>query len=182
MAIPWAALKQGTHRRAPPRDGDYWRLNFSRVEWSVEADASTGQYEKISGRHEETWAWSPQGIVDMHYPELWGFVYFSEITVGSGSVEAVAPPEEEAKRILREIYYRQVDFRRATGAYTSRLDSLGMEHRILRNFLWPPQVSTGDYGFEAWLEEVIDLNGDGHVSRWVIRQDQQTQKVDVEED
>lgn len=180
MAIPWTALKQGAHRRAPPRDGDYWRLNFSRVEWSVEADASRGQYEKIPGRHEETWAWSPQGIVDMHYPELWGFVHFSEITVGSGSVEAATPPEEEAKRILREIYYRQVEFRRETGAYTSRLDSLGMEHRILRNFLWPPQVSTGDYGFEAWLEEVIDLHDDGHVSRWVIRQDSQTQKVDAE--
>lgn len=110
MAIPWSALKQGAHRRAPPHEGDYWRMNFSRVEADV-----TGQYEKIAGRHEETWAWLPQGGVDMHYPELWGFVHFCEMTAGSGWVAAVMPPEEEAKRVLREIYYRQDEFRRETG-------------------------------------------------------------------
>ena len=78
----------------------------------------TGQYEKIAGRHEGTWAWSSQGGVDMHYPELWGFVHFCEMTAGSGSVAAVMPPEEEAKRVLREIYYRKGEFRRETGAYT----------------------------------------------------------------
>ncbi len=181
MAIPWSALKQGAHRRAPPRNGDYWRMNFSRVEWSVEADVEGRGYEKMAGRHEETWAWSPQGVVDMHYPELWGFIHFSEITAGSGSVEAAMPPEEEAKRILREIYYRQREFRRETGAYTVHLDSLGIEHRILRNFLWPPELSIGDYGFEAWLEEVIDLHEDGQISRWVIRQDSQTLKVKTED-
>ena len=99
------------------------------------------------------------------------------MTAGTGSVTAVMPPEEEAKRVLREIYYRQGEFRRDTGTYTIHLDSLGIEHRILRNFLWPPHIATADYGFEAWLEEVTDLHEDGQLSRWVIRQDSKTLKA-----
>ena len=152
-------------------------MNFSRVEWSVEADVEGHDYEKIAGRHEEIWAWSPQGVVDMHYPELWAFIHFSEMTTGSGSVVIVTPLEEEAKRVLREVYYRQGEFRWEAGVYTAHLDSLGIEHRILRNFLWPPPVSIGDYGFEAWIEEEVDLHGDGDLNRWVIRQDSQTLKV-----
>ena len=177
MAAPWSVLEQGAHRPAPPADGDHWRMNFSRVEWSVQEEADGRGYEKIPGRHEETWVWSPHGFVDMHYPELWGFIQFSEHTVGSQTVKALRPPEEEAKRVLREIYYRQRDFRDATGRYTAHLDSLGIEHRILRNFLWPPHVAVGDYGFEAWLEEVTDLHGDGQLSRWGIRQDSRTWKA-----
>jgi len=179
MAIPWSAVKQGAHQRTPPQEGDYWRMNFSRVEWSVDVDANGRGYEKIPGRHEQTWSWSPQGLVDMHYPEQWGFIHFTQSEAGSRVVQAVVPPEEEAKRILREIYYRQVEFRRENGVYAVHLDSLGVEHRILRNFLWPPHLAIGDYGFEAWLEEVTDLNGDGNISRWIIRQDSKTMKVQL---
>ena len=174
MAVPWSVLEQGAHRPAPPADGDHWRMNFSRVEWGVQAEPSGGGYAKIPGRQEETWVWSPHGVVDMHYPELWGYIQFSALAVGSGTVSPSRPPEEEAKRVLREIYYRQREHRRATGAYTAHLDSLGIEHRLLRDFLWPPHVAVSDYGFEAWLEEVTDLHGDGQLSRWGIRQDSRT--------
>ena len=51
MAIPWDALRQSAHRRAPPHDGDHWRMNFSRVEWNLEADPEGRGYEKKAGRH-----------------------------------------------------------------------------------------------------------------------------------
>jgi hypothetical protein len=41
----------------------------------------------------------------------------------------------------------------------------------LRHFLWPPVVQVTDHQFEAQLEEVIDLDEDGAISRWLIRQD-----------
>lgn len=72
IALPWSAFKS----RAPvkrPLAGETWRINFSRVEWRVETDG--GHYKKAPGR-EDNWVWSPQGIVDMHVPEKWGFVHF----------------------------------------------------------------------------------------------------------
>ena len=33
FAFPWKVAGRVRHRPAPPRDGDQWRVNFSRVEW-----------------------------------------------------------------------------------------------------------------------------------------------------
>ncbi len=47
-----------------PSNGTAWRINFSRVEW------------KLGQPKEDNWVWSPQGEVDMHIPERWGFLQF----------------------------------------------------------------------------------------------------------
>ena len=107
---------------------------------------------------------------------MWGFVQFSKEPTGRGGAVFQMPPEEEAKKVLRGIYYRQRRFREEHGGYTASLDSLGMEHRILRNFLWPPRIQVTDHLFEAFLEEVIDLHQDGEINRWFIRQDSKTWK------
>ena len=67
IAIPWASFKSIAKASAPPKDGDYWRFGFSRVEW--EFDVVDGRYQKKPGRPEDNWVWSPQGIIDMHRPE-----------------------------------------------------------------------------------------------------------------
>ncbi len=76
IAMPWSALKQYAHRPAPPRDGDQWRINFSRVEWLHEI---VGRLVpgRFAGKREDNWVWSPQWVVDMHRPEMWGYVQFS---------------------------------------------------------------------------------------------------------
>ena len=67
---------------APPSPGDSWRVNFSRVQWPVEVVG--GQYRRAQvpnreNRHpEHNWVWSPQGEIDMHIPEMWGIVRFTE--------------------------------------------------------------------------------------------------------
>ncbi len=74
VAFPFAGL--AAHGGGnPPRTGDRWRLNFSRVEWTHAVAA--GRYVKVPGRAEDNWVWSPQGVVDMHQPEHWGFVTFA---------------------------------------------------------------------------------------------------------
>ena len=48
----------------PPHRGAVWRINFSRVEWTP-------------GRpKEDNWVWSPQGVINMHVPERWGYLRF----------------------------------------------------------------------------------------------------------
>jgi hypothetical protein len=75
IAIPWSALStlKGGQR---PAIGQQWRVNFSRVEWDI--DIVEGTYAKIPNTPEHNWVWSPQWVIDMHRPELWGYVQFEE--------------------------------------------------------------------------------------------------------
>ena len=73
IAFPWTAFKARSGVRRPDA-GTEWRINFSRVEWQVRA--VDGRSEKLPRTREDNWVWSPQGIVDMHLPERWGFVRF----------------------------------------------------------------------------------------------------------
>jgi hypothetical protein len=75
IAIPWRGLARASHSLSPPTAGQRWRINFSRVEWRT--NIVNRKYQKIPGEKEDNWVWSPQGVVDMHQPEHWGFLEFS---------------------------------------------------------------------------------------------------------
>lgn len=186
IAFPWDGISRPTSAIIPPADGDVWQVNFSRVEWEVEAAEDGEGYEKIKEKRgdnwvakpEANWVWSPQGLVNMHFPEQWGFVRFSEQVVDSNAdTDFDLPQEYIAHRLLREIYWRQRVFQQEQKRYTAALDTLGVKHRIMTNFLWPPKLSVTDYGWEAWVEEVTDLHGDGDISRWVITEDSRVFKA-----
>jgi len=74
IAFPWKALGEFAHKPSPPKAGDEWRVNFSRVEWRHEI--VEGQYRKVPKTKEDNWVWSPQGAINMHIPERWGRVRF----------------------------------------------------------------------------------------------------------
>jgi len=74
IAMPWSAFGERARMRLPPRPGDLWRVNFSRVEWRHEVQ--NGRYRRVAGTKEDNWVWSPQGSINMHIPEQWGFVRF----------------------------------------------------------------------------------------------------------
>ena len=46
-----------------------------------------GRYVKLTDPEtgdplpEHNWVWSPQGLIAMHYPEMWGEVLFAERTI-----------------------------------------------------------------------------------------------------
>lgn len=78
MAIPFDCMKRA-NRISHPQDGSSWRINFSRVQWQLEPSALGYEKKKTpDGKriHEDNWVWSPQGAVDMHIPEKWGYLYF----------------------------------------------------------------------------------------------------------
>ena len=74
MAFPWTAFAHKGYRAPRPKPGDKWRINFSRVEWRHTVE--NGKYVKIPKTPEDNWVWSPQGVVNMHIPDKWGYVQF----------------------------------------------------------------------------------------------------------
>ena len=82
LALPWEVLRECAPGRRKPEPGVTWRINFSRVEWKTEL--TEGKYVKMknpeTGRNfpESNWVWSPQGVINMHRPEKWGFLEFTE--------------------------------------------------------------------------------------------------------
>lgn len=126
VAIPFDVLNE-TIGRGQPEDGSQWKLNFSRVEWKTEA--KNGQYVKQVNPEtkepfpEDNWVWSPQGVIDMHLPERWGIVQFSDEPPGSD--ESFTPTvDANYKWVLRELHYRQRKFRQEYGEYTDDLNQL----------------------------------------------------------
>jgi hypothetical protein len=100
IEIPFQSLAELTSRPLPPRAGERWRINFSRVEWDLEVVG--GEYRKIPGRPEHNWVWSPQWAIDMHRPELWGLLAFQD------EPAPVAPdPHWRERCLLMEIYWEQ---------------------------------------------------------------------------
>lgn len=108
MAIPWSVYKTSYYHEVVPRDA-FWRVNFSRVNWDYEL--TNGVYSRkkdLKGRflHEYNWVWSSQGVVNMHEPEKWGYVYFSSKDAGSETPFEI-PKDEEIKWALYKMYRAQ---------------------------------------------------------------------------
>ncbi len=124
FAFPWESLKEFANRPCPPNDGDQWRINFSRVQWV--ADIIDGAYRKVAGRPEDNWIWSPQGFVDMHRPETWGFLQFSRVEAGKGVVALQRDPDHPARMYLMKVHFAQADFRARHGRWASSVEELGL--------------------------------------------------------
>jgi len=121
IAWPWRSIKEIANCPVPPRDGDQWRINFSRVEWPLDVVDGRG-YRKPQGAKEWNWVWSPQGVVDMHRPERWGYLQFS--TQPQGPVAFVPNPDQAALDFLHAAYYAQREFRRTHGRWATTFDEL----------------------------------------------------------
>jgi len=70
LALPWQGMKwlATDGRSLPPKNGDVWRLDFSRFNTYKEAPPA-----KDSGG----WFWTRHGVWDSHIPECFVFVTFS---------------------------------------------------------------------------------------------------------
>ncbi len=170
MAIPWSVLGEYANRPAPPRDGDVWRVNFSRVEWHHEVVG--GRYRKVSGLREDNWVWSPQGVIDMHRPERWGLVRF----VADPSRDSPRRPEMEtaARNRLMDVYAAQRAFREQHGRWAASLEELGLRPAEGEAASWPLSLRAVEGGFEAVLEAP---SPDGPPRCWSVRQDSRLRQI-----
>lgn len=80
MAIPYACLKK-PGRNYLPQINQPWRINFSRVEWTMQNEGKS-YVKKLNDNGkpipEFNWVWSAIGVIDMHVPSRWGYLYFKQ--------------------------------------------------------------------------------------------------------
>lgn len=84
LAFPWKGMKwlaKADNRALPPKDGDVWRIDFSRFN-----QHKAPPPEVDSGG----WFLSPHGVWDSHIPECFPYIHFS--------TKEVAAPHEDRPR------------------------------------------------------------------------------------
>ena len=168
--IPFAALPFSKNH-STPLDGDFWRINFSRVEWDTEV--KDGKYVKkkdSNGKNlpEHNWVWSPQGVINMHFPERWAYLFFSKKDAGSSKTAFSIPYSEEQKKHLWHAYYLQKDYFQKNSSYASSLSKLGINNLTLlidgkENKLWMEATSRQFMVYISAGEDVYTLNDEGLV-------------------
>jgi hypothetical protein len=164
IAIPWEIRRALNDKPAlAPRDGEQWRINFSRVEWRF--DIVDGKYVRRKDRREDNWVWSPQGVVSMHQPETWGYVQFSTAAPGTAMFrpDAAGP----AKHLLHRIYHAQKAFAKEHGRCARSLDELKLADLKDATLAGPPVLEAQADRFRATVEVKLP----GGRKRWHIRED-----------
>lgn len=127
-AIPLNALTIGNDVNVP-KDGTLWRINFSRVEWDTTVQG--GKYVKKKGSDgknlpENNWVWSPQGVVNMHYPERWGYLQFTTKQDCKEFDAFTLPYPEKQKKYLWLVYYRQHEFKQKNKRFATSFSELAL--------------------------------------------------------
>lgn len=148
--IPWTAIAPVSTKAVPPRTGDRWRINFSRVEWDLEV--VDGKHRKVPNRPEHNWVWSPQWVVNMHCPEMWGFVEFQD------SLQSALPldPHWEERQRLIAVYEAQKAYQANHKRYAPSAAALGLDFTVN---LIP--------GERQWLAAIVAKDG----TRLLMRED-----------
>lgn len=160
LAFPWSAFSDSKRPGKRPADGESWRINFSRVEWRVTTAA--GAYHKVPKTPEDNWVWSPQGVIDMHRPEMWGTVLFSR---DPQTTPAASPPlpGKSARDVALDFYYAQLDFHRSHRRWAETYSELSWS---APSDTAPQFHSSADgYTFSIPFAE------NGRSQTWTIRQD-----------
>jgi Carbohydrate family 9 binding domain-like len=164
IAFPWKVLSQHARHAGPPTDGEQWRINFSRVEWQI--THTDGRYQKVPHTPEDNWVWSPQGVVDMHRPEMWGLLQFTRQPAGV-KVPIPGIPGKPARDVALDIYYAQRDFFKAHNRWATNLDELNWDQNQIPADVKKPVLTMTADGYVCAVG--FQDGGQSHV--WRIRQD-----------
>ena len=169
IVIPLSSLKECAKGASLPKAGDQWRIDFSRVEWSTLIE--NGGYKKEinpqTGKPfpENNWVWSPTGLINMHMPEMWGFLQFSAVRAGTGTEDFVQDENLDRKWALRMVYYAEFEYFTKNSTYSSSLTDLGLNLSDFPKNLPAPVIHSTRTTFESFIPSV---NGN---PEWIIYQD-----------
>lgn len=161
IAMPWKSLERLRRVQTAPKDGEQWRINFSRVEWQIEV--VDGKVVKKPKTPEFNWVWSPQGVIDMHRPEMWGYLRFAKEKGLPGPDPFFIPMQ----KCLQEVYYAQRDYFKTHNQWALNAKDLGVDigkFGGLYNLSFSKQVG-GGYSCS------VDKRFEPTFMRWSINQD-----------
>ena len=169
VVIPFSAVFECTEEKRSPIAGEYYRLNFSRVQWKV--DVVDNDYQKRRDENgnalpEDNWVWAPTGLINIHYPELWGFVFFTD-----GDETYEIPQIERDKWELRRLYYELHGYYDVNGHFPKDLSELS----IGRSEGLDIRLETTSHTFELSCDssdgkKQLSLFGDSQVVVWDKRE------------
>lgn len=135
--------------------GDVWRINFSRVNWDFEINNGVYSRKKENGKYlpEYNWVWSPQGIINMHVPENWGYLVFSENDEVFNMTNKLIT-QHILYTVFREITFGNLKYLKNLEANTS-IEFKDFEYRNIKiscNFLktkdgYVIELNDGEYNF-----------------------------------
>lgn len=167
--FPWESIYQVVTGKNKPADGDQIRVNFMRVQWPI--ITVDGKYVKRPLKEgeqyiESYWLWAPLGEPSTHLPEYWGYVQFTDQVADESVVPFVKNKDEEIKWILRNLYYRQGEYKKAFTQYASDINDLKPEEICPPDLIGRITLHTTPSMYE------ISLSGrEEPQSKWGIRQD-----------
>jgi len=154
IAMPWSVLNEASSSKEVPK-GKTWRINFSRVNWNF--DIVDGKYQrkkdKSTGKYlpEYNWVWSSQGVINMHEPEKWGYVLFSEKNAGEKDNFTI-PNDEKVKWEMYNLYRAQNEYFKNNNKWSTSVQSLSKGTIIVENKELDPSLEFNDTG---WNLKVI---------------------------
>ncbi|MEP2240170.1 MAG: carbohydrate-binding family 9-like protein [Maribacter sp.] len=155
VAIPWSfTTAPGGTTKVP--ENESWRINFSRVNWDY--DLHNGRYSRMKDTAgnfspEYNWVWSPQGVINMHEPEHWGYVYFNK---NFNVTEYIIPADEHIKWYMYELY-RGIK----SGDEKAWITKNGVLQTVPKLINGKPvivQLEKNNFGFDLWVESPFTTN------------------------
>ncbi|HWD91893.1 MAG TPA: transglutaminase domain-containing protein [Verrucomicrobiae bacterium] len=164
IAFPWKVLSEHARHSGPPAEGEQWRINFSRVEWKI--TTNNGAYTKVPNTPEDNWVWSPQGVVDMHRPEMWGLVQFTALPARK-KLQVESIPGKTARDVALGIYYSQRVFHDGHNRWATNAAELNWDSGNVPAGAGAPTVEMTEDGYVCSVP--FTESGKEHV--WRIRQD-----------
>ncbi|MEL7020568.1 MAG: carbohydrate-binding family 9-like protein [Bacteroidota bacterium] len=133
IAIPWTALIPLSPTARRPQRGEWWRANFMRVDWLM--DVKGQHYHKRDlPSAARFWVWSPTGAVDIHRPECWGYLQFSDAIVGTAAAAEQIHPAADIHWALWNLHLKQLDYYKKHRQYATSLDQIDYHNNKQYNY------------------------------------------------
>ena len=146
MAIPFQSILAFGKGKKPVANSQ-WQINFSRVQWQHSVENGIYQRKKLHNKllEEHNWVWSPIGIINMHYPERWGYVQFVESPTSSITL----PKAYSIQKLIWNVHYLQQLHFNTNKKYASKLKDLAGYDQFLA-------LAIKEYDVEIWTNKLFD--------------------------
>lgn len=158
MAIPMSALVEIKQPHNLPKNEEIWRINFSRVEWQHEIVNGKYARKKEQGKYlpEYNWVWSAQNEINMHLPEMWGYIQFS--TLQPQDIEFKQIDDVISKQVAYAVYKKVLKGQIPRLKNLSSGDKVSFETFTIQGIRFQSTYYKTVYGFEVTIENLQNKN------------------------